>query len=211
MEHFDKIAVIGGTGKAGKYLVNELIHQGFKIKILLRNPDKFGIVNDLVEKVQGNVINYDSVYNLIKDCSSVISTLGQPKGEKPIFSQATSNIIKAMISLDIRRYIMITGLTLDTDYDKKSFRSRLLSKIMKLSFPAIVADKQNEFSILSESDLDWTVVRIPFIELTQNTDEIKINLHDCPGKKISSSDLAKFLISQLEDKRYIKKAPFIAN
>ena len=82
---------------------------------------------------------------------------------------------------------------------------------MKLSFPAIIADKQNEYSILSESNLDWTVVRLPLIEQTQNTGEIKISLYDCPGKKISSTDLAKFLVSQLEDKSYIRKAPFIAN
>ena len=211
MEQSNKIAVIGGTGKAGKYLVNELINQGFKIKVLLRNPDKFESTNHLVEKVQGDVRNYDSVYNLIKDCHSVISTLGQPKGEKPVFSQATTHIIKAMNSLNVKRYIMITGLTLNTPSDKKSIRTKLLSKIMKLSFPEIIADKQNEYSILSESDLDWTVVRLPLIKQTQISSEVKISLQDCPGKKISSANLVRFLISELEDKKYIRKAPFIAN
>ncbi len=211
MEQCNKIAVIGGTGKAGKYLVNELINQGFKIKVLLRNPDKFESTNHLVEKVQGDVRNYDSVYNLIKDCHSVISTLGQPKGEKPVFSQATIHIIKAMNNLNVKRYIMITGLTLNTPSDKKSIRIKLLSKIMKLSFPEIIADKQNEYSILSESDLDWTVVRLPIIKQTQISSEVKISLQDCPGKKISSANLVRFLISELEDKKYIRKAPFIAN
>jgi hypothetical protein len=37
----------------------------------------------------------------------VISALGQPKGEKTIFSDATSNIIKAFSS-EKGRYILIT-------------------------------------------------------------------------------------------------------
>jgi putative NADH-flavin reductase len=211
MEKLLKIAVIGGTGKAGKYLVNQLVNQGFNIKVLLRNPDNFEINSNLVEKVAGDVRNYESVYSLIDGCSSVISTLGSSKGETPIFSQAASNIIKAMNDLNVKRYIMITGLTLNTIHDKKSFKTRLLSKIMKLSFPAIIADKQKEYSLLSESNLDWTVIRLPFIEQTESLGKIEISLTDCPGKKISSTDLANFLISQLSDDSFIRKSPFIAN
>ena len=211
MEQLVKIAVIGGTGKAGKYLVNQLVSQGFKIKVLLRNPDKFEITSTLVEKVIGDVRNYESVYSLIEGCSSVISTLGQTKGENPIFSQATSNIIKVMNALNVKRYIMITGLTLNTVYDRKSFKTKLLSKFMKISFPAIVADKQKEYLILSASNLDWTVIRLPLIEQTESSGTIKISLTDCPGKKISSTDLAIFLINQLSDGSYIRKSPFISN
>jgi putative NADH-flavin reductase len=211
MEQLIKIAVIGGTGKAGKYLVNQLINKGFNIKVLLRNPDKSEIKSDTVEKVPGDVRNYESVYTLISGCSSVISTLGSSKGENPVFSQAAGNIIKAMNDLNVKRYIMITGLTLDTINDKKSFRTKLLSAIMKLSFPSIIKDKQKEYSILSGSNLDWTVVRLPLIEQTDSLGKIKISLTDCPGKKISTTDLADFLINQLSDDSFIRKAPFIAN
>lgn len=36
-----KIAVIGGTGKSGKYLVKQLIEQGFQIKYFLGIPINF--------------------------------------------------------------------------------------------------------------------------------------------------------------------------
>ena len=67
-EHY-KIAVIGGTGKAGKYLIKELVRQGFSLKALLRNPDKLEISSHLVEKIQGDVRNYESVHDLIDDRS----------------------------------------------------------------------------------------------------------------------------------------------
>src|SRR6187431_2952985 len=117
-----KIAVIGGTGKSGKYLVKQLIEQGFQIKILLRNPDNFQFKNTLIETVIGNVTDYESVYSLLKDCQAVISTLGMgiPASEPTIFCQASQNVIQAMNAMNINRYIVTTGLNVDTPSDKKS-------------------------------------------------------------------------------------------
>jgi len=211
MNQINKIAIIGGTGKAGQYLVKQSIHKNYSLKLLLRNPEKQQYNSPLVEIVKGDARNYESVLSLIKDCDSVISTIGQSKGEPPIFSLVTSHIIRAMKELKIKRYITITGITLDTPGDKKSFRTKLLSKVMKISFPAIIADKQKEYALLAETMLDWTVVRIPLIKETDKLLTVKTSLIDCQGKSISSSELANFLISQLSDTSYFRKAPFIAN
>ena len=211
MEQLYTIAVIGGTGKAGQYLVKELIKQGYKIKILLRNPEKFQNESPLVEKVSGDVRNYESVFSLVNGCDAVISTLGQPKGEAPVFSEAAQNIIKAINALGVKWYISITGLTIDTPFDKKSRGTKFQSKLMRILFPSVIADKQKEYKIISNSALDWTIIRLPFIELTESMNEINISLEDSPGKKTSSTSLACFLIKQLSDKKYIGKSPFIAN
>lgn len=206
-----QIAVIGGTGKAGKYLVNELISRGYNIKVLLRDFNKLALKSPLIEKMKGDVRNYDDVYSLLNGCSALISTLGQSGGEKPVFRVATANIIRALNSRNINRYIAVTGLTLDTPSDKKSFRTKLLSKVVKLSFPAIIADKQKEYEILLGSNVEWTLVRLPFIKLKESLGSIKINLRDCPGNEISATDLANFLVNQLTDERFIKGTPFISN
>ncbi len=82
---------------------------------------------------------------------------------------------------------------------------------MKNNYPKTTADKQKEFELLSESDIDWTLVRLPLIEMTDEKSEWKASLEDCLGEKISATDLADFLIGQLFEEAYIKKAPFIAN
>ena len=81
MKSFQKIAILGGTGKSGKYLVERLLDYGFQLKLLLRNPENFTIKNPLIELVSGDARDYESVKLLLKDCQAVISTLGQPKGE----------------------------------------------------------------------------------------------------------------------------------
>ncbi len=208
-----KIAVIGGTGKSGKYLVKQLLAKGFQIKLLLRNPEKSPAKNPLIETIEGNINHYTTVYNLLEGCQAVISTLGLgiPASEPTIFSQSSTNIIKAMNEHKIKRYIVTTGLNVDTPSDKKSPKIAFGTEWMKKNFPISTADKQLEFEILTKSNVDWTLVRLPLIEQTDETGEVNISLEDCLGDKISATDLANFLIQQLSDENYINKAPFIAN
>jgi len=211
MKIISKVAVIGGTGKSGKYLVKQLISQGFSFKILLRNPEKFPINSPLVEVVKGDARDYNSVRSLICGCQAVISTLGQPKGESSIFSHATRNVIQSMNEFDVKRYILTTGLNVDTQFDNKSPKAKFATEWMKTNYPETTSDKQEEYNILFQSKVDWTLVRLPLIEQTDSRNEISASLEDCPGDKISATDLAQFLIEQLSDETFIRKSPFIAS
>jgi putative NADH-flavin reductase len=213
MQQYTTIAVIGGTGKAGKYLVNQLIQRGFRLKLLLRNPEIFAIKSPLIEIIHGDVKDYHTVVSLLKDSQAVISALGMGKTpeQTSIFSQATQNIIQAMYKCNVPRYLVITGLNVDTPFDKKGTKSKFATDWMYTNYPKTTTDKQLEYNILAESNVDWTLVRLPLIELTDVANEVKISLEDCPGDKISATDLADFLINQLTDNQYIKQSPFIAN
>ncbi len=208
-----KIAVIGGTGKSGKYLVKQLLTQGFHFKILIRNPANFEINHPLIEIVKGDAGEYKSVRSLLQGCQAVISTLGlgQPASETSIFSKATKNVIRVMNECNINRYILTTGLNVDTPFDKKSIKTKFATDWMKTHYPETTADKQTEYNILSGSNVSWTLVRLPLIEQTDERSEIKVSLEDCPGDKISAASLAHFLISQLSDNAFVNKSPFIVN
>lgn len=213
MQQTLKIAIIGGTGKSGKYLVKQLINEGISFKILLRDPQKFKIKSSLAEVVPGDVKDYASIQSLIAGCYAVISTLGlgQPPSETSIFSQATINIIRAIQEYNIQRYILITGLNVDTPFDKKSLKTKQATDWMYTHYPKTTHDKQIEYTILSTSNINWTLVRLPLIEQTDERAGTQVSLEDCPGDKISATSLAHFLIKQLSDDKYVRKAPFLAN
>ncbi len=213
MKHSIKIAVIGGTGKSGKYLVQELIHQGYNFKALVRNRENFKIKNPLVEVVHGNVDDYETVKSLIRGCEAVISTLGtgMPYSPPTIFTTATENIILAMNELGIKRYVVVTGLNVDTPIDKKGPKTKMGTEWMYSNYPKSTQDRQHEYDLLCESNLDWILVRLPLIELTEERRKTKTSLEDCPGDNISATDLAHFLIEQLDNKEFVGKAPFLAN
>ncbi|WP_312768322.1 NAD(P)H-binding protein [Epilithonimonas sp.] len=206
-----KIAVIGGTGKAGSFLVKKLLEKGFQIQLLLRNPENFSNQNPLIEIVKGDARDYDSINELIKTCDVVISTIGQPKGEKSIFSDSTKNIIQSMNSNGIKRYIVITGLNVNTLFDNKNEKVKMATEWMYQNYPETTLDKQKEYELLTESNLGWTLVRLPVIIQTDESFETEANLYDCIGEKISANDLSEFLISQIDDETYFRKSPFLYN
>ncbi|MEA5459389.1 NAD(P)H-binding protein [Arcicella sp. LKC2W] len=213
MKQYTTIAVIGGTGKAGKYLVNQLVQRGFRLKLLIRNPETFQLKNPLIQVVEGNANNATDIHLLMQGCNTIISTLGlgQPSSETNIFSESTKNILLAMTNHQIQRYIVITGLNVNTPFDKKSPKTQFATDWMYANYPKTTADKQTEYDILSSSNVDWTLVRLPLIEQTDEKGNIKVSLEDCLEDKISATNLAEFLIEQLTDDRFIKQAPFIAN
>ena len=47
----NKIAIIGATGKSGKYLIKQLLIKGFSLKVLIRTPENFQIRNPLIEVI----------------------------------------------------------------------------------------------------------------------------------------------------------------
>ena len=208
----NKIALIGGTGKSGTYLTQDLIKRNYKIKMLLRNPSRLSIDPSQIEIVEGNVREFETIHTLLRNSTAVVSMLGgHVPGETPVFSISTEHVIRAMKEYGIERYILITGLNVDVPGDKKNAQTAAATQWMKDNYPVTTMDKQKEFEILSDSGIDWTLIRLPLIEQTDERGEINVNLGDCPGTKISAGNLADFIISQLDDLEYIRKAPFIAN
>ncbi|WP_129710741.1 NmrA family NAD(P)-binding protein, partial [Priestia megaterium] len=51
------IAIIGGTGKAGKYLAETAIQKGYKVRLLVRSPEKLTFADPNVSFIQGDARN----------------------------------------------------------------------------------------------------------------------------------------------------------
>jgi putative NADH-flavin reductase len=206
-----KIAVLGGGGRTGKYLVNNLIDRGFPVKLLLRKPEEFQTKSSLIEIFKGDATDPGAILRLVQDCQAVISTVGQRPGEPLVASKAVTNVLEAMDKYGLKRFISLAGLNIDTPFDQKSQQTSRATEWMKANFPEIHADRQKAYAILAESTLDWTLVRVPFIEFMDAAGELAVNLEDCPSDKIKAGSLAIFLTDQLSDDTYIRKAPFVAN
>lgn len=208
-----KIAVIGGTGKSGSYLIQELFSNNFQVKALVRNSQKINQIPAGVEIVLGDVTDIDAVRRLLKGCTHVVSMLGMgtPPSEPTIFAQSTHHILDAMQQEGILRYIVTTGLNVDTPSDQKSEKTQFGTQWMKQNFPISTANKQAEYDLLVSSVADWTLIRLPLIELTDDNVPINTDLKDCTGNKISAKSLAKFVVMQLFSKELSGQAPFVFN
>jgi putative NADH-flavin reductase len=206
-----KIAVLGGGGRTGKYLVNQLINKGFQLKVLLLHPEQFQIQSQQIEIVQGDATHPESILQLAEGCDAIISVVGQRPGEPLVASRATQSLLDAMNHFGIQRLILLAGLNMDAPSDQKGKETLMATEWMKANFPEIHADRQKSYSLLEQSPLDWTLVRVPLIEFQEASGELAVNLEDCPSGKINAGNLAVFLADQLQDETYIRKAPFVAS
>lgn len=206
-----KIAVLGGGGRTGKYLVNQLINKGFKLKVLLRHPEQFLIQSPQIEIVNGDATHSESIRQLVEGCEAIISLVGQRPGEPLVASRTTQNLLDTMSEFCINRLISLAGMNVDTASDQKSQETLMATEWMKANYPEIHADRQKSYALLEESPIDWTLVRIPFIEFQDASGELAVSLTDCPSGIINAGSLAAFLIDQLFDESYYRKAPFVAS
>lgn len=205
------IAILGGAGKSGRALVEETLAAGYSVRLLLRHPHDFNLSSDRLEVIQGDVRDPDCVRKLLRGSSALLSTLGHTKGEHtPMMASATQNFVTIMEELGVSRCVVVTSLFV-TGYEQLNAETQEAADYMQQRYPLFMDDRRLEFKLLSESNLEWTYIRVPFIVQNPAAGGVDINLNHLPGQQIMAIDLARFLISQLNDRRYIWQSPFIAS
>ncbi|AKG36742.1 NAD(P)-dependent oxidoreductase [Paenibacillus durus] len=211
MKTTHQIAIIGGTGKAGRYLAQKALESGHSVCMLVRNPEKLTSHDDTIQMITGDARDVGSIRSLLDGCNVVINTFGQPVKALPLYSEITSNVLAVMSEYGIRRYIGVTGGSLNVDGDRKSLVNRVASKSFEILFRKMIMDKKKELTLLMRSDIEWTLVRLPFVVEGSETGIIKENLTDVPGRTMTNEDIARFLINQIDDTKYVRKTPCISN
>jgi nucleoside-diphosphate-sugar epimerase len=208
-----KVALLGGSGTVGRFLIQRVSEAGYEMRVLARNPDKIKPTNMCMEIVQGDARDFESIRSLLQGCDTVLNALGQrqEKSEAPIFSTATGHVLTVMKELGVRRYILVRGFSIDAPGDHKDLRSKLLSRLVRWVIPEMWADWQKELETLLSSNVEWTLVRLPIVVDEPSRGQVRVDLASPPGKKISGYDLANFVVDQITEPTFVRKAPFIGN
>lgn len=204
-----KIAVLGGTGRTGHFVIEQLLLQHYQPRILLRDRKKLTIQNELIGVVEGDALNPSSIKTCLEDCRAVINIMGQRKGEPLVAFKAQENLLNAMASFKIERYIVLAGINLDAPGDNKGPDTQAATSWMAEKFPDIQRDRQNALNRLIATDQAWTMVRVPMISFTCNNGTAIVSLEDCEGTSVTASVIASFLVSLLESEDYSKACPFL--
>ncbi|MFB8422898.1 NAD(P)-dependent oxidoreductase [Priestia megaterium] len=205
------IAIIGGTGRAGKFLAKSAVKKGYSVRMLVRTPKKSLLDDPNITLIEGDARDQDVILSLLSGCHAVINTFVQPNKAVPLYSEITALVIQTMKELEIRRYVGVTGGSLDIEGDKKSILNKVGASVFRILYAEMMEDKRKELQLLRKSKLDWTLIRLPFVKENKKSQAIKEDEFDMPGFKISSRDIARFMIEQIHNPSYIGKTPFIAN
>ena len=204
------IAIVGGTGTVGKHVAATAIKQGYSVRILARRPERVQLKSPHAIIIEGNVSDETAIRSLLAGSNAVVNAFGQPMRDKPIYSEVTLRLLKTMKEAGIRRYIGVAGGSLDIEGDRKSWMNRMGARLFRLLYGDFIRDRQRELGVLRDSDLDWTLVRLPFVHERDVMKSVKVDQYDMPGTKISNTHIARFLVDQVQDAAFLRSTPFIS-
>ena len=148
------IAIVGGTGRTGRHVVEEALRAGHRVRMLARHPAHVAGV----ELVHGHALDPEALRQLVQGSDAVVCTLGPtPQGPPDVCSRATRLLVEAMKTAGVRRLVVQTGAMIG---------HRNLGRFYRFlaSRPAIAAalpERREQERLVMESGLDWTLVRPP--------------------------------------------------
>lgn len=205
-----KVAIFGSTGTIGLQLVDQALEYGHIVTVLVRDPSKLTAMRASMKVIQGDVMDFASVEKAVAGQDAVLCSLGA--GSKgTVRSKGTRNIIRAMETAGVRRFICLSTLGVGDSWGNLSFfwKYIMFSGLLRRAY----ADHVLQEDHVMQSHLEWTIVRSGAFTNGNRTREYR---HGFPGTdkrrklEISRADVADFMLKQLTDATYLRMTPGLA-
>lgn len=207
------IALFGATGKTGRRVLRQALDQGLSVRALARDPNKIGVADDQLTVIGGDVLNARSVDRVVEGVDVVLSVFGHVKGSPDgLQEEGTRLIVEAMKHHGVTRIVTLSGGGLRADgKDQPKLPDRIIRGLLKLLSGKILADAEAHLEVLQQSGLEWTVVRGPRLTEDAGTGSYGVGwVGGDSTTKISRDDLAEFLLTQIDDRQYVREMPFVS-
>ena len=206
------LAVFGGTGKIGGQVLERALTAGHDVRALARDPAKLP-TSDRLTPIRGDVLDPDAVSRTVAGTAAVLALFGHVQGSPPALqTDGTRNIVEAMRRHGVGRLVSLSGGALRADgMDQPKLADKLIVFAMKMLSPEVLADAEGHLDVLEASGLEWTVVRAPRVQDIPALGTYRVgHVGVGTGTSISRPDLADFILSQVDDRRYVHQLPFVS-
>jgi putative NADH-flavin reductase len=208
-----KLTILGGTGRTGRILIEQALAAGYDVTAFTRTPWRLGIEHAKLSPIHWHIDEADKSVDALAGSVAVFSVMG-PVNNVPGFavSRSLELIIAAMQKHAVRRLIVTAGAGVRDPSDTPKQADRLKGVALRLAARHVVADMRRLVEIVRSSDRDWTIIRVPSLtdEPRQGRMIVGYVGRDM-GVSLSRADLAAFLLKQIGDDTYLRKAPMISN
>lgn len=203
------ILILGGTGRVGRQIMLQALHDCHHVTALVRSPEKIELDHDNLTIIQGNVLNKEDIARAMHGISLVISALNTDGATT--LSESIPLIVEAMEAEDIKRIITIgTAGILQSRVAPGVLRYQSSESKRKLTRAA--EEHHKVYEILNQSELDWTIVCPTYLPDGERLGNYRTESNFLPegGTQISVPDTAQFAYSLIDSGDYIKMRVGIA-
>ena len=206
-----KILVFGASGGTGRVLVTQALDQGHVVTAFVRDPAKIDDVKHAnLSVVRGDVLNPSDVGNAVTGQDAVLVTIGAGPKRSTIREDSTRTIVTAMQDAGVKRLVCMSSLGVGDSRQNLPFFTKYV--VVGIFLRHAFADHEKQEIVVMNSTLDWTLVRPPHLKEGPHTGTyqhgfaVTTSYKDIEGW-VSRSDVADFMLMQLDDDTYINQAP----
>ncbi|MGZ3273211.1 MAG: NAD(P)-dependent oxidoreductase [Caulobacteraceae bacterium] len=195
-----KVAVIGGTGRAGSKIVEELARRGHQVTALARHPEKAPTAQGVTAKA-ADIHDAKAMTEALKGHDVVVSALR--------FLDATpAQVIGPVKASGVGRYLVVGGAASLLSGGQRLFDSPHFPEAYKPEAGAGIAFLE---ALKAEPDLDWTFLSPSMIfDGNERVGKFRLGQDDllvaADGKSsISFPDFAIAMADEIENPRHRRR------
>jgi len=122
------LCILGGTGFVGQHLANELVEQGYKVKILTRRRERHRelLVLPHIEVIEADVNDAEILRNHFSGCDAVINLVailneGRRGDFKKVHVDLVEKITQACLVSGVHRFLHMSALNADARQGKSQY------------------------------------------------------------------------------------------
>ncbi len=207
-----KLLILGATGGTGKQFVAQALEAGHSVTAFVRSPDKISSRHDRLRLIKGDVLDGGvALAEAMRGQDAVVSALGRGLSFKSehLIQRSVPPILSAMQSQGIQRLVFTSAIGVGETVHHVPLFPRLMAR-----FPLrnIYADKAIGDDLIRRSALAWTLVQPAMLTdgpltRTYRSGE-RLEMRGIP--KISKADVAHFILTELDNERYVRKTVLLA-
>ena len=207
-----KVVIFGSTGGTGRLLVEQALGKGHQVTAQARTPEKLvGLEHPSLSVARGDVLDAADVERAVTGQDAVLCAIGAGAARTTLREDGTRNIVAAMERAGVARLVCLSSLGVGDSRANLSFFTRHV--IVGIFLRHAFADHERQEAVVRASSVDWTIVRPPHLKDGPRTGSYR---HGFPPTErdikgwISRADLADFMLEQLEDDIYLRRAPGVS-
>lgn len=202
------LVLLGVTGDTGHSLLEQALEHGHHVVAIARTPERITLADSKLNVVRGDVMVADTLVEPLRAADAIISCVGvsnprQARKGTTVYSAGTHNLIAAMLATGRKRIIVVSSAGV-APRKGAPLPYKLIVKPFFLE-PAY-RDMRLMEAELAASDLDWTVVRPPYLTGKPLRVDYRVqadrNFDD--DKPLPRASVAHFLLTEAESPRFVR-------